>query len=73
MSASPPKDADVEAEEPSAETTGDMSSREEGHVRGEGAFTEFDVKEQDRWLPIANGKSQVLLYHPPPSCRAEDR
>ena len=55
MSAStPPKDAtDAEPGDP----TPDKSSMERGDADGgAGTYSEFDVKEQDRWLPIANGK-----------------
>ena len=55
MSASPPpKDAtDAEPGDP----TPDKSSMERGDGDGgAGTYSEFDVKEQDRWLPIANGK-----------------
>lgn len=58
MSVSPPKDG---------EGAGDASPENSEHMeRGEEAQAreayDFDVKEQDRWLPIANGKSSLLSY-----------
>ena len=68
MSDSPPKSADVE---PEAQSPDD---RENNHMDPEHQGTEaqalgyeFDVKEQDRWLPIANGASLSLRKPPPPS------
>lgn len=58
MAASPLESKDVE-HPPSGEDDGDMNIREEGA----GALGEFEVKEQDRWLPIANGECPT-----PPSC-----
>jgi len=54
MSASPPKEADVEQgvqspDDPDAQ----MNDPQDPHAGGLGY--EFEVKEQDRWLPIANG------------------
>lgn len=54
MSASPPKEADVEQgvqspDDPDAQ----MNDPQDPHASGLGY--EFEVKEQDRWLPIANG------------------
>ena len=55
MSVSPPKETDVEpAGAPSPDTSEHMDRGDpEGQAR-ELAY-EFEVKEQDRWLPIANG------------------
>lgn len=50
MAASPPKDTDIDHQ--SGEEEGDMSRHEEAQGGGLG---DFEVKEQDRWLPIANG------------------
>lgn len=59
MAASPPKEADVEQTQ-SGEDEGDMSRHEEL-----GGLGDFEVKEQDRWLPIANGlSSSSLMYYP---------
>jgi hypothetical protein len=53
MSASPTKEAEVEQGDPSAEENQEMA-HEDPHSREHG-YSDFDVKEQDRWLPIANG------------------
>lgn len=53
MSASPSKDPDVEPEVQSGEEQDQMDKEQhDPHAQGQ---TEFEVKEQDRWLPIANG------------------
>ena len=54
MSASPPKETEVEQgvqspDDPDAQ----MNDPQDPHASGLGY--EFEVKEQDRWLPIANG------------------
>lgn len=51
MAASPPKEPDVEQTQ-SGEEEGDMSRHDDAIGLGD-----FEVKEQDRWLPIANGWS----------------
>ncbi|KAI9806942.1 MAG: hypothetical protein M1833_002600 [Piccolia ochrophora] len=51
MSASPPKD-EVEPEAQSPDEREAMS--EHADAQGQGLSYEFEVKEQDRWLPIAN-------------------
>ena len=64
MSASPPpKDAtDVDAGDPTPEKSESMDRGDaEG---GAGAYNDFDVKEQDRWLPIANGEPSYLSGPP---------
>lgn len=58
MAASPTKEPDVEQTQ-SGEEEGDMSRQEEGQGGGLG---DFEVKEQDRWLPIANGWSSFISY-----------
>jgi hypothetical protein len=65
MSSSPPKKGDTEAE-------GDASpleNTEPGTGQGpmdpsdtQGQGLEVEVKEQDRWLPIANGKSSYTPF-----------
>lgn len=55
MAASPPKGEDVEQNQ-SGEDEGEMSRQDEGH----GGLGDFEVKEQDRWLPIANGWSNFF-------------
>lgn len=65
MSASPPtKDTDVEQGDPTPENSGDMDRGDTEAAQRDAPFSEFDVKEQDRWLPIANGWSLVHPYHP---------
>lgn len=51
MSVSPPKE-DVEAGGPSPENSDHM---DRGDPETQAGFYDLDVKEQDRWLPIANG------------------
>ena len=53
MSTSPPKEQDVEQNAQSGEEQDHMDREQEG-AQGQGV-ADFDVKEQDRWLPIANG------------------
>lgn len=53
MSTSPPKEPDVEQSAQSGEEQDHMDREPEG-AQGTG-LGEFEVKEQDRWLPIANG------------------
>jgi hypothetical protein len=52
MSDSPPKETDVEQSAQSGEEENPMDREQEGTQQGLG---DFEVKEQDRWLPIANG------------------
>jgi nuclear transcription Y subunit beta len=52
MSASPPKDDQVEQGAQSGDD-GDAQMNQDPHSSG--LAYEFEVKEQDRWLPIANG------------------
>ncbi|KAI9735655.1 MAG: hypothetical protein M1834_001671 [Cirrosporium novae-zelandiae] len=54
MSASPPKEAEVEQEPQSHDEEGPME-RDPHTEQAPGLSYEFEVKEQDRWLPIANG------------------
>ncbi|KAI9811319.1 MAG: hypothetical protein M1827_005478 [Pycnora praestabilis] len=53
MSASPPKDVDVEPGAQSPDETEHME-RDLQEAQAQGLGYEFEVKEQDRWLPIAN-------------------
>jgi len=53
MSVSPPKE-DVEAGDPSPDNSEPMDRGDTEAQARELAY-EFEVKEQDRWLPIANG------------------
>ncbi|MCJ1228393.1 hypothetical protein MMC12_005054 [Toensbergia leucococca] len=61
MSDSPPKEMDVEAGAPSPANS-EMDRGDPDPTR-ELAY-EFDVKEQDRWLPIANG--WLFMHQRPP-------
>lgn len=54
MSASPPKETDVEQGGPSPENSEHMD-RADPDAQARDLAYEFEVKEQDRWLPIANG------------------
>lgn len=62
MSATPPKKSDVE---PGAQSPDESSEphmdREAQDTQAQGLGYEFEVKEQDRWLPIANGTSEMHL------------
>jgi len=54
MSVSPPKETDVEQGVPSPDDPdAQMNDPQDPHASG--LAYEFEVKEQDRWLPIANG------------------
>lgn len=55
---SPPKDVDHGAQSPDEE--GQMNETQDTQSLGLASYEFEGVKEQDRWLPIANGKS------PPP-------
>lgn len=52
MSASPPKDDQVEQ---GAQSDNDDGVQMNQDPHAQGLAYEFEVKEQDRWLPIANG------------------
>lgn len=57
MSVSPPKDGDVEpatTQSPDEERE-EMDRPDRPHAQEQSLPYEFEVKEQDRWLPIANG------------------
>lgn len=58
MANSPPKDQEVEQTQ-SGEEGEDMSRQDEN---AQGGLGDFEVKEQDRWLPIANGWFSFILY-----------
>ena len=57
---SPPKDVEQGAQSPDDEAQ--MNDTQDPH--GSGLAYEFEVKEQDRWLPIANGKPPPCLPCP---------
>lgn len=54
MSASPPKETEVEQGDPSPDNS-DQMDRGDPDAQARDLPFEFEVKEQDRWLPIANG------------------
>jgi len=54
---------DVEQGAPSPDEDAQMNDPQDPHSSG--LAYEFEVKEQDRWLPIANGMS-CLSFFPPP-------
>ena len=51
---------DVEQGAPSGDEEAQMNDPQDPHSTGLGY--EFEVKEQDRWLPIANGMSSLPLF-----------
>jgi nuclear transcription Y subunit beta len=53
MSASPPKDVDEAQGVQSPDDPDAQMDSQDPHASG--LAYEFEVKEQDRWLPIANG------------------
>ncbi|OCK93684.1 histone-fold-containing protein [Cenococcum geophilum 1.58] len=54
MSATPPKKVDVEPGVQSPDDSEPPMDREAQDTQAQGLGYEFEVKEQDRWLPIAN-------------------
>lgn len=58
MSNSPSKDAELDPEAQSGEEQDHM---DKDHHDVQGHPGEFEVKEQDRWLPIANGMSHLAF------------
>lgn len=53
---------DVEQGAPSGDEEAQMNDPQDPHSTGLGY--EFEVKEQDRWLPIANGTSGFPFFPP---------
>lgn len=53
MSTSPSKDPEFD---PDAQSGEEQEHMDKDHHDAPGHQGEFEVKEQDRWLPIANGK-----------------
>lgn len=64
-STSPSKEPEVEPEAQSGEEHEQME-KEQDQTQGQG---EFEVKEQDRWLPIANGELRFLAATRPSDLR----
>lgn len=63
---SPPADHEQTASTTAAAAAADSDNDMQGHPAvQEQSFYETEVKEQDRWLPIANGWSKLLLPLPP--------
>jgi len=58
MSASPPDKTDLEAGAQSP----DADQMEQGESSNQPQLFDFEVKEQDRWLPIANGMDESFVY-----------
>ncbi|KAH8814995.1 histone-fold-containing protein [Xylogone sp. PMI_703] len=58
MSASPPKETDVEGVQSPEDADAQMNDPQDPHNAG--MAYEFEVKEQDRWLPIANAYATSL-------------
>jgi len=58
MSASPPDKTDLEAGAQSP----DADQMEQGESSNQPQLFDFEVKEQDRWLPIANGMTLLWLF-----------
>ena len=54
MSASPSEKPEGDQRDPTPENSEPMDKGDTEGLR-DAAYSEFDVKEQDRWLPIANG------------------
>lgn len=57
MSSTPPKNDGVEPAPQSPDDSEPHMDREAQETQAQGLGYEFEVKEQDRWLPIANGAS----------------
>ena len=57
MSSTPPKKEGVEPGPQSPDDSEPHMDREAQDTQAQGLGYEFEVKEQDRWLPIANGGS----------------
>jgi nuclear transcription Y subunit beta len=62
---SPPKDVDHGAQSPDDE--GQMNEQQDPQSTELGAYEFEGVKEQDRWLPIANGMCSRPCSRPDPS------
>jgi hypothetical protein len=61
MSSTPPKKDGVEQAVQSPDEEEPHMDREAQETQAQGLGYEFEVKEQDRWLPIANGASISLF------------
>jgi hypothetical protein len=61
---SPPKEVDHGAQSPDEE--GQMNEQQDPQSNDLAGYEFEGVKEQDRWLPIANGKCQLPRRQPNP-------
>ena len=66
MSSTPPKNDGVEPAPQSPDDSEPHMDRDGQETQAQGLGYEFEVKEQDRWLPIANG-AFISLAPPGPS------
>ena len=57
MSVSPPKDGEGAGENSTVNSPQEDMNQQSGEAQPHAETYDFDVKEQDRWLPIANGRS----------------
>ncbi|KAL9063020.1 MAG: hypothetical protein Q9157_008470 [Trypethelium eluteriae] len=73
MSASPQKETDVEPGVQSPDDNEPSMDREAQDTQAQGLGYEFEVKEQDRWLPIANAMSSASPQSESPGRDIEDR
>lgn len=60
MSSTPPKKDGVEQSAQSPDDSEPHMERDAQDTQAQGLGYEFEVKEQDRWLPIANGTSRFF-------------
>lgn len=65
MSVTPPKeiDADAEVAQDANDAVDQQGEQGEAGATQEAALYETEVKEQDRWLPIANGTSSTFIQY----------
>ncbi|OAG09033.1 uncharacterized protein CC84DRAFT_1086220 [Paraphaeosphaeria sporulosa] len=64
MSSTPPKNDGVEPAPQSPDDSEPHMDREAHETQAQGLGYEFEVKEQDRWLPIANGARAMSSASP---------
>ncbi|KAF1912274.1 hypothetical protein BDU57DRAFT_542126 [Ampelomyces quisqualis] len=68
--ASHTKPDDMVVQAPSPDGDEAHMDRDGADAHAQGLGYEFEVKEQDRWLPIANGAYTLSLARPYTLCRA---
>lgn len=71
MSSTPPKNDGVEPAPQSPDDSEPHMDRDGQETQAQGLGYEFEVKEQDRWLPIANGASISPVSPGPLICACE--